>query len=171
MILPFSTQLNGKPTHFVEKIWEGFLQLGIKANAMELLHIGKNVLPKDYVVRTHKPKRHSIRADKKNRWKTGATIHFFINSRTKDMLHFAPRIPVISTQKIEIKEMIMTASEFCWKTESDKIYIVKVDDRKLRTEEIMKLAVNDGFDQVDDFFNWFSEDFVGKIIHWTDLKY
>ena len=24
MILPFSTQINGKPTYFIEKIWQGF---------------------------------------------------------------------------------------------------------------------------------------------------
>lgn len=26
MILPFSTQLNGKPTEFVGKIWSGFIE-------------------------------------------------------------------------------------------------------------------------------------------------
>ena len=30
MILGFSTQLNGKPTYFVEKIWETILQKGIQ---------------------------------------------------------------------------------------------------------------------------------------------
>lgn len=33
------------------------------------------------------------------------------------------------------------------------------------------LAKNDGFSGVKEFFEWFSEDFKGKIIHWTDLKY
>lgn len=33
------------------------------------------------------------------------------------------------------------------------------------------LARNDGFDSVDEFFEWFSEDFDGWIIHWTELRY
>ena len=33
------------------------------------------------------------------------------------------------------------------------------------------LARNDGFDSIQAFFEWFKEDFEGKIIHWTDLRY
>jgi hypothetical protein len=33
------------------------------------------------------------------------------------------------------------------------------------------LARNDGFATVKDFFEWFSEDYTGKIIHWTELRY
>jgi hypothetical protein len=33
------------------------------------------------------------------------------------------------------------------------------------------IARHDGFDSVNDFLDWFSEDFTGKLIHWTDLKY
>lgn len=39
------------------------------------------------------------------------------------------------------------------------------------TDLIEKIAINDGFDSVDDFFSWFKDDFTGKIIHWTNLKY
>jgi hypothetical protein len=38
-------------------------------------------------------------------------------------------------------------------------------------EEMIRLARNDGFDSVEDFFSFFPEDFKGKIIHWTDLRY
>lgn len=34
-----------------------------------------------------------------------------------------------------------------------------------------KLAKNDGFDSVEDFFKWFKGDFHGVLIHWTDFKY
>lgn len=36
---------------------------------------------------------------------------------------------------------------------------------------MLKLAINDGFESIDDFFNYFNEDTTGKIIHWTDLEY
>ncbi len=49
--------------------------------------------------------------------------------------------------------------------------VVLVDDRKLKIEEVNQLAINDGFNSVDDFFQYFNTDFTGKLIHWTDLKY
>jgi hypothetical protein len=41
------------------------------------------------------------------------------------------------------------------------------------TDEIEELAINDGFDSVADFWDYFSSygDFEGRIIHWTDLTY
>jgi len=34
-----------------------------------------------------------------------------------------------------------------------------------------KSPFNDGFESLQDFFNWFNKPFRGKIIHWTDFKY
>jgi len=34
-----------------------------------------------------------------------------------------------------------------------------------------QLAINDGFDCIDDFFAWFNTDFTGKIIWFVDKKY
>jgi len=37
---------------------------------------------------------------------------------------------------------------------------------------IAKLIVNDGFNNYEEFLEWFEyKNFIGKIIHWTDLKY
>jgi len=33
------------------------------------------------------------------------------------------------------------------------------------------LSANDGFDSVEQFFQWFDKDFKGKLIHWTDYEY
>ena len=99
MILGFSTQLNGKPTHFVEKIWEAILQKGIPFT-YEGMEIGAIALPKGYVIKTHSPKLHTIREDNKNRWKVGTKIDFFINCRQKDMFRFAPVLPVVSVKKL-----------------------------------------------------------------------
>ena len=175
MILPFSTQLNGKPTYFVEKIWEAFLQLGIQFKADEM-KIGIEALPEGYKIKTNSPKIHTIREDKKNRWKAGVMIDFFIHTRTKDMYRFAPRVKVVSVQKIEITyfdeqnpkftaQLSKIAAEYYNEVE------VVVDNEVLNAKAINELAQNDGFDTIEDFFAYFNEDFTGKIIHWTDKRY
>ena len=163
MILPFSTQLNGKPTHFVEKIWETILQKGIQIKMNDFIELGREALPKNYIVGTHKPKLHTIRTDEKNRWKPGIIIHFFINCRQKDMFRFAPVLPVVSVQKIEIIY--------------DKVFgknchpEILIDNVRLHPMKLDELARNDGFHTNEDFFAYFDKDFTGKIIHWTDLRY
>ncbi|MGM8362114.1 hypothetical protein ACSV4D_09390 [Flavobacterium sp. ARAG 55.4] len=164
MILPFSTQLNGKPTYFVEKIWETIFQKGIQIKMGEFLELAREALPKNYIVGTHNPKLHTIRKDEKDRWKKGTMIDFFINCRQKDIFRFAPRIPVVSTQKIHV--FYITDAPYCYNEPS--IYI---DDKILPNDKWLTLAQNDGFDTIEDFFAYFNEDFKGKIIHWTDLKY
>ena len=36
---------------------------------------------------------------------------------------------------------------------------------------VENIARNDGFDSINEFFDFFDKDFSGKIIHWTDKKY
>ena len=48
---------------------------------------------------------------------------------------------------------------------------VKVDGELLGKSQIKELALNDGFASQEDFFDWFKQDFTGKIIHWTPLRY
>lgn len=163
MILPFSTQLKGKPTYFVEKIWETILQKGIQIKITDFIELGHNALPRNYIVGTHKPKFHTMREDKKERWKPGTKIDFFINCRQVNMFRFAPVLPVVSVQKIEI-----SYDKVFGKTLYPEILIDKV---KLHPMKLDDLALNDGFDTIEDFFAYFNEDFTGKIIHWTDLKY
>jgi hypothetical protein len=171
MILGFKTQINGKPTYFVEKIWEGFFK-GVKIN-YQGLEIGKKALPENYIINTHKPKIHTIREDKNNRWKPGTMIDFFINVRKKDMYRFAPRIPVLSTQKIEIIWLNEIRSLELSKLAPKRLNYVEVivDDNVLEFEEMKILSLNDGFDTIEEFFEYFNENFKGKIIHWTDKRY
>ena len=171
MILPFSTQLNGKPTYFVEKVWEAILTKGIQCNAVELAQIGSKALTKEYVIGTNKPKLHTIREDKNDRWKAGTKIDFFINCRQPSMFRFAPVLPVVSVQEIEVKQHLNYVSLFI-----DKIvYEVEVCEtsKKIKSTDPVTEALvqNDGFDSADDFFSYFNKDFKGKIIHWTDLRY
>lgn len=174
MILPFSTQLNGKPTYFVEKIWQGLLKehfnlLGY--NRFRTLACIEKVIDKwDYKIDL-KPKIHTIREDKKNRWKVGTNIDFFINCRQKNMFRFAPVLPVVSIQEVSI----MHETVFTNKTATIKIdgewfaaYNFSKGNIYGKLETFIK---NDGFDTIEDFFAYFNEDFKGKIIHWTDFKY
>jgi hypothetical protein len=180
MILPFSTQLNGKPTYFVEKIWKGLkecispeLQIKFEQN------MTKDEMEKTYQIDGEiyvfsNPKIHTIREDMNNRWKAGVIIDFFINTRTKNMFRFAPRISVVSTQKINIFWIQDQKGNLTHSTLVPKRYNwvdVIIDGFILEVEQIKELAQNDGFDTVEEFFAYFNHDFSGKIIHWTDKKY
>ena len=160
MILPFSTQINGKPTYFVEKIQSGLAQMGLfkDCNKADFDH-------KEFCIDVYlfcDSKLHTIRDDKNNRWKPGVMIDYFINCRQPNMFRFAPRIPVVSVQEIAI----------VWFDFFGKIKpLVYVDKKPLTVIDVEALAQNDGFDTLEEFFEYFNEDYKGKIIHWTDLRY
>ena len=172
MILPFSTQLNGKPTYFVEKILRGILNehshkgLGLaeciyqSGEALKYQNVDDIFTLIENKV---KPKLHTIREDKNDRWKAGTKIDFFINCRQPTMFRFAPVLPVVSIQKISVEYDLFFGKHLGPQ--------VLVDNKKLSPDKLKLLAQNDGFDTVEDFFNYFSTDFDGKLIHWTDLKY
>jgi len=42
MLLPFSTNINNKPTYFVEKIWAGFTLNQIDTSGVRLEHIDRS---------------------------------------------------------------------------------------------------------------------------------
>jgi hypothetical protein len=111
-------------------------------------------------------KKHTIREDATNRWKEGRLIDMATGVRTKQYNKFTEQI-CIGTQKIEFK----------WQTNNSvMVFIdgVNVTNHSFQDTDKMVievLAKNDGFDNLTDFFAWFSEDFTGKLIHWTDLIY
>ena len=179
MILPFSQQINGKETLFPERILKGLLEYYERRESPMTLEIVECIY--DYgafdgyltcddclaTVDQQFAKVHSMREDKKNRWKAGILIDFFINVRQKNMYRFAPKIHVVSTQEIEIRYT---------KKKEPRIFI----DGKMfytsnfsRSHDIKMLhfAHADGFDSVEEFFDYFNTDFTGKIIHWTDKRY
>jgi hypothetical protein len=165
MTLSFSTQINKKPTYFIEKIIRGLNLWGEYYESK--IHWTKYDLSVDKLENSH-PKLHTIRRDKNNRWKAGNKIHFVINPRTTDRFQFAPVVVCQSVQKISIKW------KYCSNLE-DKYPIIWIDGKVFakgyESPELKLFAQNDGFDSVNDFFNWFDSDFSGKIIHWTQLKY
>lgn len=158
MTLSFSTKFPwGEPTNFVAKIWNSLNQHYGESIAEEFYEYGADL----YDIDQHLPKHHTLREDRKNRWKPGCKIHPVIHNRTSDRFQFAPTIKCISVQDIRIKP------------ESRQVIVFQKwhEDRNLYDAEIKRLAINDGFDSVEDFWRWFDKDCELKIIHWTDLKY
>jgi len=114
---------------------------------------------------------HTIREDKHDRWSEGRKIYLATGVRTKNYQQFAEKT-CTGTQKISIRYY-----------DNKQRVRITIDDRFFGTafydqgrisyyvSELEDLARNDGFDSVDEFFQWFHKDFAGKIIHWTQLKY
>lgn len=198
MILSFSTQLDGKPTYFPEKIITGlYLEKMIsKDKARELFYPNAllKIIPAEYhgvkgyvsipIVKfdnsiDHQPKIHTIREDKTERWKPGIMIDFFINARQVTMFRFAPRIPVISVQEI----FMTSRGSMLEITVAKQGSYIGGEDFYVDAVTQGQLATNDGFSKYDDFRNYFLSVieangkatgnywFSGKIIHWTNFNY
>lgn len=128
------------------------------------------------------PKIHTIRKDEFNRWIPGRSIQGYYHARTKRSRKIFDS-ECVSTQIISI---IHYDNEKCLITvydhEADGNYLgekailynkktgesIKFGEYEIL--DIQTLIKNDGL-TVNQFFSWFKEDFMGKIIHWTDLRY
>jgi hypothetical protein len=112
-------------------------------------------------------KKHTIREDKNNRWKRGNSIQMATGVRTKKYNMF--KIDVCKgIQTIEIKWTPHDPDSL--QGRSVRVFI-DGKDVTMKDDIIDALVVNDGFESRLEFFTWFSDNFEGKIIHWTDLKY
>lgn len=168
MTLAFTQQINGVPTYFPEKIWSGIRDHEITQELADYLH--SKYAPKKSILDLA-PKIHTIRADKANRWKPGNDIHFVINNRTKNRLQFAPVLKVTAVQTIEIKHLVGYAEVLIDGKHFGEIYHHGINEIYEYSNELEKLASNDGLWPIEEFFSYFKEDFTGKIIHWTNFKY
>lgn len=160
MILSFSQTLNNQRTLFVEKITQGLYTNPATKALMQAYEWPKKE-SWSYIWSCRNDlndKLHTIRIDEKNRWHAGRLIHFVINNRSKNHWQFAPVLPCISTQKIEM----------VWR---NGVFLVFIEGKLLNNEQTLQLALNDGFESEEEFRSYFNTDFTGKIIHWTNLKY
>ena len=162
MILGFMQKFPWKePTNFREKILAG-----VKNPTWPVYRGNIKVFdPHPNIVIVNNPKIHTIREDKHNRWKPGRKIEMVYRGPKYSILdHFNKGIPelekCVSVQKIE-----MRIPKGCL------LVNVAIDGRFLGLGEIELLSRNDGFDDINDFFEWFNKDFTGKIIHWTNHRY
>jgi len=183
MTLGFSQQINGKPNYFIDKIWCGLLEQGICGifTYSEFVNNHKKKFGSywESVKRPApdlKPKLHTIRDDPHNRWKPGVNIHMVVNNRSKNRFQFAPVIKCTSTQDIEIKwfESKKPIESWMGAVHNPKEYLyalIKINGKQVGHTRMREIAINDGFNSIEDFFAYFNKDFKGKIIHWTDLQY
>ena len=161
--------------HFAKTLpWGTKTQFGAKI----VLHFIENgIIKKMGMLNGFKPKLHTIRQDKSNRWKAGKTIHYMqwagLPYKSKNE-QICPPAPCTGTQKIEIKynkgggvNVFIDDKLFYYQYETE----CGLELDKESKEKMLDLAQNDGFETIADFFRWFNTDFEGKIIHWTDLKY
>lgn len=108
------------------------------------------------------PKIHTIREGE--RWKPGMKIHMATGVRTANYKQFNQDYPelqtVVSVQKIIIHNDRDIGKDDLW-----------IDGKKLDLPGMIMLAMNDGFNSTDEFFQWFTGHFEGQLIHWTNFKY
>lgn len=183
MTLSFSTQINGKPNYFIEKVWNGLIDSKIATisdyqNARFEYNDKFGVDWDDFSL--DKPKLHTIREDKHDRWKAGNLIHPVINNRRPNRFQFAPCFPCVSIQKIRITDIshrskianVGIVIDYQVNDVTFQLYwSVEVSGVELNEAQIKQLAVNDGFDSSKDFFQYFHKSGEYKLIHFTDLRY
>ncbi len=109
-------------------------------------------------------KAHTIRLDKNNRWKVGMSIQFWMgnprNTRGKEKPYQFGTGVVKEILPIEINP------------DKDKIVIDKFTYDNLSAFTMTTLddiAVNDGFENWNEMKEFFTEDFVGRLIIWKDF--
>jgi len=158
MILPFSLIINGKKNDFIAKIWRSLLQVN-QENDVETSAFFEKLSEEDQVkIDLVKPKLHTIRRDQSDLWKKGMDIEPVVSDDSPSQFQFAPTMKCLGIQIISIER-------------KEAEIMVTLDDKILSFEEVKNLAVNDGFDNLEDFYAYFDYSFKGKLIHWTELKY
>lgn len=152
MEIKFATDINGKPTLFINKIWQSLLMDDVEMNANEFSKKFDQLLAiiGNDIIGSIPPKKHTIRKTD-SKVVSGTELELSM----KDFI-FTPKIKCISTQLIVINSNGRN---------------ITVSGKSLGDEEIEKLISNDGFDSENEFWDYFKTPFIGKIIHWTELRY
>lgn len=115
---------------------------------------------------------HTIREDKKNRWKILNKIHFATGVRTKNYNQFAEGVCTL-IERIEIKYTHQFGCKIVSVFINNKPSgIARFVDSKISwsSDCVKALAAREGFDSVEDFFAWFDKDFTGKLLHFGIFK-
>ena len=162
----------GEPTHSVEKIHNGLVEHEVRDIEGKLAFDFPSAAAYRWTKKTFPDqlvklcKLHTIRPG--NRWKVGDKIHFKIwtgrpyHSKT---FQFAPVMEVKSVQEIEVfwinyrwnNVKVIVDDSLYWSTHLEPDYA-----------DILRLATNDGFESVEQFFTYFNKPFKGQIISWVE---
>jgi len=168
MKLSFGTAVNGQPNYFLEKIWKGLIQ-GSGDLEETYFNYQRRYIEKfgeswdgDSFGEFLEPKLHTIRRDLDNEWRQGKEIQLVVNLNTPAEFQFAPTLICQSVQRIQIDYSNMIAED------GPAVFI---DYELLDRETLAKLAINDGFPTIADFFLYFNEEFSGNLVHWTPIRY
>lgn len=168
MKLSFGTTVNNQPNYFIEKIWKGLLEGPGHLEESYLNYQGR-YLDKfdtfwdgDTFSEFLEPKLHTIRRDPEHLWKAGMDIQLVINQGQPDEFQFAPTIRCQSVQRIQIDYSLLINPD------GPAVFI---DYELVDKETLVRLAINDGFATVADFFYYFNEEFTGNLVHWSTLSY
>lgn len=153
MTLGFSTKHNdGSPTKFEEKILLPFNDTLGRIN------------PK------MRPKIHTFRLG--YRWRAGLRMHMVVGNRTAQRRQFNLGIP-----DLEYCKSVQTCVITCAKDPMPH-FVINIGHRILTPEEEIEFMYNDGFENLDQMWNWFAPNFrgidkihLGQLIHFSDLKY
>lgn len=182
MILGFKQKFPwGEPTNFREKILSGagydvgfYIIPGEKGmvDATKIPVIAKSKT--GISVFGFKPKIHTFREDKYDRWKPEMNIQMVYRGPKYSIIdHFNKDIPELekckSIQKIKLWVTgCLGEIENGQRQQITKVQAIVDGKRIENTEDLVK---NDGFESVIEFSRWFSKPWEGKIIHWTDFRY
>lgn len=155
-------RLGGLPTDFKAKLWQGFAKIDLNnLQSDAYIKFLRNLSKTEIELIGHvAPKYHTMRRDDENKFKVGTPVEFF----DEDGNMIAPALACVRTQKVSITWLKKGGN---WRTDT----IVTIDDRILQNWEIRAVSRSDGFDSPEDFFEWHPNDYKGKIIHWTTIKY
>jgi hypothetical protein len=173
MTIGFSTHfpegkgaISGKPTNFVSKIWKCIGEDDLDFDPNEAMNISMGLDEEiSLKINDFKAKRHTIRRDENERWEAEKMIHPVINNRTPERFQFAPKIKCTGKERIFIVHPESNSTQF------QPFVNIGGEDIFPDDPRMELLAINDGFDSVEDFFCWFDEYFEGWIIHWTGFRY
>lgn len=162
MVITFATEFlknhpkSGSKTLFVPKLWKAWKEMGIEINDYGHPSLDEeSEYLKDEYDDIH-PKWHTIR--KGARWRQGA--------------HFDPRIwtdGFMSKQVPLTLEPVKVVKELPITIDNKEVHI---SDQLVSHANLVYLARNDGFDNIEDFFAWFNTGrFRGQIIFWKYINY
>ncbi|GAB3164615.1 hypothetical protein [Telluribacter humicola] len=182
MNLPFSTNYkDGQLNHFVEKIMASlpsskptYYDNRFDEYSDDLIQYGQWIKPlSDKGVRYRPdmkldnvlPKLHTFRRDENGRWQAGKVIHATLFNRTKFSWQFAI-MPCIRVQPVLMTREAHKRMEVRFGFANATPYSTE--------EELLPIAINDGFENLDQFEEWFLPkpgQWDGRIIHWTQKVY
>jgi hypothetical protein len=151
----------------------------------ESAYIGKEKIEEIVIPVTFKPKRHTIRQDKHNRWKTGRSIQMVYRGPKYSIAdHFNKGIPELeeckAVQRITIryrrpswlqKDYGDAIPPFTLKVKNQFLYVY-IDDKLIGHKTLKELAINDGFNSIEAFLRYFRKSINNwKLIFWDGSGY